>query len=327
MTSRLLLASCGLLSLLLATPSAQAQTPPPQNNPQGALQQINGPVSPSAQAATTGAVGAGNSDLAGLQPVNKYPVPKTFTIATAQTVFWTDNAFLTNEGPQASSFGYSGRFLATYVPYSTYDWTPSISFEQQIVRYDRESILDFNAQTLRVASKYDLNPDKSWSWTAADSIQRLYTDRANLGQYYSQNLLENEIDYTHPIFGQTNLFFVGAYNIGWRLTDPNYYSRVDNSLLFSIVYLPVREVSLQAYARPAIYAYTDNNEFNTATTELYPQGRTDYNIALGTMVTYSPIKEVSLNANFNWIGNYSNLGDREYRTISPALTLSGAVGF
>ncbi len=269
MTSRLLFVATGLLTLFLCPRAVVAQN---LQHPDSALQQVNGPVNPASPLPSSPALNNENPDLAGLQTVNKYPVPKTLTLVTFQSLFWTDNAFLTNVNPKASSFGYNGRFLAVYVPYSTYDWTPSISFEQQFVRYDHTSILDFDAQTVRFASKYDLTENKEWSWTAAYSLQRLYTERGQLGEYYKQGLLENEIDYVHPIFNQKNLFFLASYNIGWRLTDPDYYSRVDNSLLFSVVYLPVKQVSLQAYARPAIYAYTDNREFdpNTAPITMSP---------------------------------------------------------
>ena len=179
-------------------------------------------------------------------------------------MFWTDNAFVSPTN-KVGSFGYNGELKATYVPYSTYDWTPSLSFEQQFIRYDHTSILDFDSQTVSISSKYDLNPNKSWSWIATYSLQRLYTDRANLGEFYKESFLQNEIDYIHPIFDQSNLYFVGTYNIGWRLTDPGYYSRVDNSLLFSMVYQPVQEVSIQPYLRSAIYSYTDNpREANVA---------------------------------------------------------------
>lgn len=325
MTSRLLSVACGLLTLCLCPQTGVAQN---LQHPDSALQQVNGPVAPAGtSAATPTSLSGGGSDLAGLSAVDKYPAPKTLTLVTYQTLFWTDNAFLTNENNKTGAFGFNSRLLAVYVPYSTYAWTPSISFEQQFVRYDHTSILDFDAQTVRLASKYDLTEKKDWSWTAAYSLQRLYTDRASLGEYYKQSLLENEIDYIHAICDRKDLFFLGSYNIGWRATDPDIYNRVDNSLLASVVYMPLQEVSLQAYARPAIYSYYNNNEINSATGALHPQGRTDYNASVGLISTYSPIKEVTLNANFNWTGNYSNLGDREYRTISPALTVSGAVGF
>ena len=312
----------GFMTLALTSTLALAQN----TNPQGTLQQVNGPISPAQNLSPVAAVANQNSDLAGLSVVNKYPVPSTLTFSNVNNLFWTDNAFLTNNA-KVGSFGYNGQLMATYVPYSTRDWTPSLSFQQQFIRYDHTSVLDFDAQTVSLASRYDLVSDKTWSWLASYSLQRLYTDRAYLGEYYKESNLTNEIDYTHSIFGQSNLYFLGAYDITWRLTDPNQYCRVDNSFTFSVVYLPLPQVSLQAYARPAIYAYTDNEELNPTTGDTYGRSRTDYNVSLGLLTTYSPIKQVSLSANFNWIGNYSNVGDREYQTITPAVTVSGTIGF
>jgi len=316
---------CLAATFLLGVISSSGQNAASQN-PQSTLQQVNGPVTPATNLPASAALNNENPDLAGLQVVNKYPAPNTFTASTSQSCFWTDNAFLTPTST-VGSFGYNGRLQATYVPYATRNWTPSLSFEQQFVRYDNTSILDFDAETVRLASRYDFVPDKSWSWTVADSVQRLYTDRASLGEFYKENLFENEIDYIHTIFNQTNLFFLGSYNLGWHLTDPDQYCQVDNSLIFSTVYLPVPQVSLQAYFRPAIYAYTDNQELNLTTGATFGRDRTDYDVSLGLSATYTPIKQVSLTANFNWTGNYSNVGDREYRTISPAVTLSGSIGF
>ena len=324
-----LLSILGLLCALLLAAGrgvVSAQTIGPIQNPQNQLQQINGPVSSASSSSNPSALPATTSDLAGLDLVNQYPVPNTLTLSTDQSVFFTDNAFLTHNN-DVSSFGYNGRLRATYIPYSLRDWTPSISFEQQFIRYDHTSILDFDAQTVQVASKYDIFKDKSLSWTASYSLQRLYTDRASLGEFYKESFFDNGLAYVKPIFGQQNLFFFGAYDIGWRLTDPQLYSRVDNSLLFSVVYLPVPQVRIQPYLRPAIYAYTDNEEISPTTGTLVYRSRTDYDVALGVNASYFPIKEIALNASVNWTGNYSNVGDREYTVTTPVLGVSGTIGF
>jgi hypothetical protein len=295
-------------------------------NPQNQLQQVNGPVSTSTSSSNSSELPATTSDLGALDVVNQYPVPNTLTFSTDQSVFFTDNAFLTKNN-DISSFGYNGRLRATYVPYSLRDWTPSISFEQQFVRYDHTSVLDFNAQTLQLSSKYNIYKDGSLSWTSGYSLQRLYTDRQHLGEFYKESFFDNGLAYVKPIFGQPNLFFYGAYDIGWRLTDPQLYSRVDNSLLLSVVYLPVQNIRLQPYLRPAVYAYTDDQEIDPTTGALVYRSRTDYDVSLGINASYFPIKEVAINATVNWTGNYSNVSSREYTATTPVLAVSGTIGF
>ncbi len=306
---------------------ARAQTPPPQvPNPQNQLQQINGPVSQNNTAPASAALQGENPDLAGLEVVNKYPEPKTFTASTTHSLFWTDNAFLLNNSNE-TAFGYSGQAAVTYVPYSTRDWTPSVTFNYQMISYDRVSSLDFNAMTLRFASKYDLTRDKSWSWTASDSLQQLNSTRMGLGNFYNENFFDNQLTYIRTISSQYNLYFLGAAEVGWRLTDPGYYSRIDNSLLFSLIYAPLPELKVQGYFRPAAYVYTNDQEYDYQDGFFYNSGRTDYNISVGAMATYSPIEQVALNANLNWTGNYSTVGAREYQVFTPTLTVSGAISF
>jgi hypothetical protein len=309
--------------------SVRAQTPNPaaQSNPANTLQQINGPISNKGTASVAPALGGEDHDLAGLEVVKTYPEPKTFTAFTSQSVFWTDNAFLQKES-HVSAFGYSGRFGVSYVPYSTRDWTPSINFSYQIIRYDRTSVLDFEAMTLAFGSAYNLTKDKSWTLTNTYSLQQLNSPRLGLGNFYNESFLDNQLSYIKPISEKNNLYFLGVAEIGWRLTDPGYYSRIDNSLLFSLIYAPVQEVKVQAYVRPAAYVYTDDEEFNFNTDTVDTgQGRTDFNLSTGIMGTYSPIDQLALNANLNWTGNFSTVGFREYQAFTPTLTLSGSYAF
>ena len=130
-------------------------------------------------------------------------------------------------------------------------------------------------------------------WNASYLLQRLYTDRENLGEFYKESFFDNGIAYVTPISAKNQVYFVAAYDIGWRLTDPQMYSRIDNSVLISVVYLPCPQVRLQGFLRPAIYAYTDNEELNTATGQFYGRSRTDYNVATGVVATYTPIKQTA----------------------------------
>ncbi|MEJ0000076.1 MAG: hypothetical protein WDO13_13445 [Verrucomicrobiota bacterium] len=189
------------------------------------------------------------------------------------------------------------------------------------------SILDFDAETAAVSSQYAIFRDRSLVWNMNYSLQRLYTERLNLGEFYDESFLESGLSYVKALSDQTPVYFVASYDVGWRLTKPQRYSRVDNSLLASLVYLPTPEVRLQAFLRSAIYDYTDNEEFDPNTGQLFLRGRTDYNVAAGLISSYTPIKYFTVTSSFGWTGNYSNVGDREYTTISPNIALTGTLGF
>jgi hypothetical protein len=325
MKTHALFAGCLLTGCTL---TVQAQTPPPAPpNPANTLQQING-AAPSPTLATGGPeLREDDHDLAGLSVVKTYPVPKTITAFTTQSVFWTDNAFL-QKNSDVSAFGYSGRFGVSYVPYSTRDWTPSLTYSYQIIRYDHASVLDFEAMTLAFASKYNLTTDGSLSITTSYSLQQLNSPRLGLGNFYNESFFDNQLNYITTISADDHLYFLGSAEVGWRLTDPGFYSRIDNSLLFSVIYAPTPEVRLQGYLRPAAYVYTDDEEFDPNTgTFLTEQNRTDFNLSVGAMATYSPCEWFAVNTNLNWTGNYSTVGFREYQAFTPTLTISGTYAF
>jgi hypothetical protein len=326
MKKYVLWASCGLMTLTL---TVRAQTPNPSTppNPANTLQQINGTAQAGELSTGSPELREDDHDLAGLNVVKTYAVPKTITGFTSQSVYWTDNAFL-QKNSHVSAFGYSGRFGVSYIPYSTRDWTPSLTYTYQIIRYDRASVLDFEAMTLVFGSKYNLTSDGKLSITNSYSLQELNSPRDGLGNFYNESFLDNQLSYVTPISLENNLYFLGAAEVGWRLTDPGYYSRIDNSLLFSVIYAPLQQVRLQAYARPAAYVYTNDEEFDPDTGAIETgRSRTDLNVSAGVMATYSPLDELALNANLNWTGNYSNIGFREYQAYTPTLTLSGSYAF
>ena len=184
------LAGCCWAGLNVAA-LAQTPLPPPaavNPNPANTLQQINGSAQPTGANPGSPVQAEDNHDLDGLNVVKTYPVPKTFTAFTSQSVFWTDNAFL-QRNAHVSAFGYSGRFGVSYVPYSTRDWTPSLTYSYQIIRYDRTSVLDFEAMTLAFASKYNLTKDGSLSITNSYSLQQLNSPRDRPRQFLQRKLL------------------------------------------------------------------------------------------------------------------------------------------
>ena len=79
----------------------RAQTDIPFRNPQGELQQINGPQAVASNAQSSAVLAQPSADLAGLEVVNKYPVPETLTFSTDQSVF-DRQRFLTQNNTRSS---------------------------------------------------------------------------------------------------------------------------------------------------------------------------------------------------------------------------------
>ena len=81
-----------------------------------------------------------------------------FTFSTNQSLNFTNNAFLTRDD-QESAFFWNGRIDASFVPYTTREFLPRLTFEQNWFCYDHFSELDFNSQSLILDLKYNLTRD------------------------------------------------------------------------------------------------------------------------------------------------------------------------
>ncbi len=59
-----------------------------------------------------------------------------FTFFTTQTLNYTSNAFLVEDGEQDDLF-WNGRVGASFVPFATRNFTPRLTFDQNWFRYRR----------------------------------------------------------------------------------------------------------------------------------------------------------------------------------------------
>ena len=116
------------------------------------------------------------------------------------------------------------------VPYATRNFTPTLSFTQDWFRYDDFSELDFDAQTLVMDFKYDLNRDDTWYVDGSYALARLSSP--DTGEFYRYGFLNGSI--THLIQLQTapvSLWLTGgAY---WRHGDPSPSDRISGCVSFS----------------------------------------------------------------------------------------------
>ena len=108
-----------LLLLLVGFPQVSAQVPSPETLEQkrrGDISDFKAPVLKFRQSSETGAV----------EPVQRAPAPDMFTLYTSQSYYHTDNLFLTAPNPQSAN-AWVGALGISFVPYSTYRWTPRFS--------------------------------------------------------------------------------------------------------------------------------------------------------------------------------------------------------
>jgi hypothetical protein len=255
-------------------------------------------------------------ELGDINLVSRQPRPKMFTFSTSQTLNYTSNAFLLRDGEQ-SDFFWQGGVRASFVPYATRDFTPRLTFDQSWFRYDDFGLLDFDAQNLQLDLKYDLNQSDTWFVNTFYALSRLSAPHGSTGEFYRSGFLNGSI--THRIQFQTAPVYLemsgGAY---WRHGDPSSSDRVAGFLLAAAVYNICETVQLSGFTRPEIQHYTH---------DLSGGSREDFNLTVGTALTWNPKDYLSVGVTAAYVGNFSNVSERRYDLVTPTLFLSAGIAF
>jgi hypothetical protein len=203
---------------------------------------------------------------------------------------------------------------AVFVPYATRNFTPALSFTQDWFRYDDFSVLDFDAQTLQLDVKYDLNRDDTWYVNGSYALARLSSP--DTGEFYRYGFLNGSI--THLIQFRTapiNLWVTGG--VYSRHGDPSASDRISGYLNLYAVYNLCEKVQLAAFTRPEWQHYTHDAAGS----------RQDFNVTVGASLTWQPREEVAVVATASYVGNYSTVGAREYNLVTPSLIFAAKIAF
>lgn len=256
---------------------------------------------------------ASDSELGEIDLVSRVPRPKMFTFSTLQTFNFSSNAFLVRDGAETDFF-WNGNLGASFVPYATRNFTPRLTFRQDWFRYDDFSILDFDAQTLQLDLKYDLNRNDTWYVTGSYALARLSSP--DTGEFYRSGLLNGSI--THLI--QLRTVPIGLQMIGgayWRHGDPSSSDRASVYLTAAAVYNVCEKVQLSGFTRPEFQHYTHD-----------PAGsREDFNLTVGASLSWSPNQYFAVVGTASYVGNFSTVSERRYDLVTPSLILAGQIAF
>ncbi len=248
--------------------------------------------------------------------VRRYPVPKTITGYTSQNFSFTDNAFQTS-GSHRDDYYWNGRFGATLVPYSTRDFTPSLTLEHNVFRYTSLEELDFDSQTLRAAVKYDFTREDDWFSYTSYSVNRLYTSTGNINEFYRFGEFEQSFTHFRQLSGMP-LFLGGTGGVTYRHGSPSALNRVTTFANASLIYIPIENLTLSFFVRPDVQFYLNDP---------LDSDRTDINLNMGLSAAYRYNEYVSLGANFSYTGNFSDTDVRDYDVLSPGISLSLNIAF
>jgi hypothetical protein len=263
-------------------------------------------------------VSTAGSDLGEIDVVQKFPKPETFSFYTTQQFFYTDNVFYTNAN-QVGSAAYLGSYTGSFVPYSLRDWTPRISFQYNMVRYGSAASGDFDNENLTFSNQYVFSDDRAWSWTATINLSRFTAPHANDHEFYKEVVYDNQITHVQQLMKDTPLFFIAAYDLAYHQANPADFDRLDNTLLFSLSYFPIPELSIGPYVRPSARTYFTNTANQ--------HDRDDFNLSEGIDVTWLPCKYASLSVDLSHTDDYSNNAGQSYDDTTPGLSVTGTFKF
>lgn len=255
-------------------------------------------------------------ELGDINVVSRQPRPKMFTFSTGQTFNYSSNAFLVRDDTE-SAFFWNGRVGASFVPYATRNFTPTLTFDQNWFRYDRFSELNFDSQSLQLDLKYDLNRDDTWYVIGSYAIARLYSPDASTGEFYRYGFLNGSITHlmrlgTTPI----NLGIIGGTY--WRHGDPSLSDRVSGYLNVSAIYSIRENIQLSGFTRPELQHYTHDASGSS---------REDFNLTVGATLSWTPNQYMALAATASYIGNFSTVSERRYDLVTPSLVLAAQFAF
>jgi hypothetical protein len=306
-----------LAAALLAAPSLFAQ------NPAAETLQQQVPI-PHAAATTPQPATSEEEDLGEIGVVQRFPKPDMFTVSTTQEVFYTTNVFYTDAAPKGSA-AYLGSYDLSFVPYSTRDWTPRLTLEYNMVRYDRAAAADFDNETAILSSTYVFGEDRSWSWTAAVEASRFTAPHLNDSQFYQEIIYDNQVSHVQQLFEDcpalkdTPIFFVATYELSYHQASPDFFDRLDNAVFLGLNYSPVPSLSIGPFVRPSArnYFVTDGTAHN----------RADFNLSEGLEVDWTPISYLTVTADIINTNDYSNAQDQSYNTTIPGLSITGTYKF
>lgn len=254
-------------------------------------------------------------ELGDINLVARAPRPKMFTFSTVQTMNYSTNAFLAKDNAQSDSY-WNGRVGASFVPYAVRSFTPRLTFIQDWFRYGDFGELDFDAQTLQLDLKYDLNRDDTWFVNGSYAVARLYSPDDSTGEFYRYGFLNGSI--THLVqfrAAPVNLWVSGgAYG---RHGDPSSSDRVSGYLNVSATYNIRETIQLSGFTRPEFQHYTHD-----------PAGsRDDFNLTVGATLSWTPNQYVAVAATASYIGNFSTVSERNYNVVTPSLILAAQFAF
>jgi hypothetical protein len=264
------------------------------------------------------AIQGGSQNLGDIKIVDEYPKPETFSFTVAQDFYYTDNVSYVHDNPQGST-AYIGSYTASYVPYSLRDWTPRITVQYNMFRYDTVPSGDFDNEQAIASSTYIFGDGRDWSWIAAVIGSRYTAPHQDDHEFYREIIYDNQVRRVIPLSSETPLSLVAGYDLEYHQTSPDVFDYLSNGLLVSLVYTPMNTVTMGPFINPSLRNFITNTASQN--------DREDAHLAEGFNVTWQPWTYAALQASIFHVNDFSNNSGLSFNYTLPGVSLGGEVKF
>jgi hypothetical protein len=296
--------------LLATTPRLSAQAP--------AAETIQQRVTISGLRSPTMDLQASSQGMGDIKVVQEFPKPEMFTFAASQEFYYTDNVFYTHANPLGSS-AYAGSYTGSFVPYSLRDWTPRISVQYNMFRYDTVPAGDFDNEQVAATSTYIFGDDRNWSWISAAVLSRYTAPHQNDREFYREAIYGNQVRHVEPLGDNMPLFLIAAYDLAYHQASPATFDYLSNGAILALAYYPINAITISPYLNPSWRRFFTNTSTQN--------DRDDLHLAEGLNVNWQPYKYVSLGADLYHVNDFSNNSGLSFNYTIPGVILTGEFKF
>lgn len=248
------------------------------------------------------------TDLGPQIVLQRHPNPPFLSLSSDTQYLFDSNVGLT-PNHQVSDALFFETLSAAFTPHLVEQLSSAIYLRQQFVRYDEQSILDFDAQTAGLSLAYPVN-----SWFTAYggfAASRLFS-RQNGDEFYKEFDTQFGLWRSQALGRRISLYY--GYQFDWLPSQPSDLTEVEDALYGGINLQPIDRLTAQFLYRFRVRDYLQ-------------VGRTDLDHLVSLAVTYTFCRYASVRAYATYGDNDSNKNEFDYRVANAGGALSLSVKF
>jgi hypothetical protein len=118
--------------------------------------------------------------------------------------------------------------------------------------------------------------------------------------------------------GRYPVYFSFSLGSTWRHGDPSAFDRITGYLNAAVLYSPIEHVQVTGFIGPQGQFYTNDP---------VKASRKDFNLSVGSAVSWTPIENLSFGVTASYVGNFSTVGAWRYDVFAPSIVAAAKIAF